>query len=413
MERIIVKYLLNFFLENNVIASTQHGFLPHKSTVTCLLQCVNQWSLRLDEDSPVDIVYLDFAKAFDRVPHNRLFYKLEYIRIRGRLLEWIVAFLTARTFSVRIGSCVSTERSVCSGVPQGSVLGPALFLSYIADLSFQITSDHIFYADDCKIYANPLTDHNSLQLDLHSVKKWCQNWLIPLNLDKCVLMHLGTNNPLLTLNIANQQLKVVKYHSDLGITITPSLSWSQHIGEIVKRANRSIFLFSKAFRNLDFQSFCYLFKSYIRPLLEHAAVIWSPMLIRDNKLIETVQRRATRIMLPSIRNYSYQERLKLLHLPTLNQRRLRGDLIFAYKALNGFFDQKTQHLFVLNQDNRLRGHPLKLAKERFRTKQRQFFFTNRIFDSWNSLPLEVISAPSINSFKNRLDSIHEVGLDTV
>ncbi|KAJ3666031.1 hypothetical protein Zmor_001488 [Zophobas morio] len=74
-------------------------------------------------------------------------------------------------------------------------------------------------------------------------------------------MHLGTNNPLLTLNIANQQLKVVEYHSDLGITITPSLSWSQHVGEIVKRTNRSIFLFSKAFRNLDFQSFCYLFKS--------------------------------------------------------------------------------------------------------------------------------------------------------
>ena len=88
-------------------------------------------------------------------------------------------------------------------------------------------------------------------------------------------------------------------------------------------------------------------------------------------------------------------------------------MIFAYKALNGFFDQKMQNLFVLNQDNRLRGRPLKLAKERFRTKQRQSFFTNKIFDSWNSLALEIISAPSINSFKNILDSILEIGLDIV
>jgi hypothetical protein len=291
MERIISKQLINFALKHNVIPSQQHGFLPGRSVVTCLLECVNDWTLEIDNFRPVNVLYLDFEKAFDRVPHQRLLVKLSHFGIRGHLLKWIQAFLSNRTFHVKVADSISDERQVVSGVPQGSVLGPLLFVIYISDLSAVINVPHALYADDAKLYANPLLQSSLLQSNLDRISQWCESWLLTLNSDKCKVLHLGKKNPAVQYFIDKKIITPVDSHNDLDVTITSDLSWSEHIIRTVKRANTSSYIMFKAFSRPSKTTFLKIYKSYILPLLEYANVIWSPTLIRDIKLIEKVQRR--------------------------------------------------------------------------------------------------------------------------
>lgn len=411
MERIIATQLLQFLSDNSILPDSQHGFLPGRSSVTNLLYSLNLWTTNLDKGLPVDILYFDFSKAFDRVPKKRLLYKLEHLGIRGKLLSWISAYLTNRTFSVRVEKSFSTNHNVISGVPQGSVLGPVLYIIYTSDIPLHIASHHACFADDTKIFGCPFTNRNTLQLDILSLEKWCVDWLLPLNFLKCSVLHLGRNNPKLPYSFSNgDQLVPVESHTDLGIIINSKLDWSEHIGSIVRKANSSIYMFKKAFQSPSRGLFLCLYKNYIRPLLEYAAVIWSPYLIKDINLLENVQRKLTR-WIPNISDLPYDIRLEILQLTSLNIRRERGDLIQYFKILTSHNPAvDLSYLFVLNTDERLRGHRLKLVKENFKTTVRQHFFSNRLVNKWNLLPTVVINAHSINEFKNALDIFNSTSL---
>ena len=149
-----------------------------------------------------------------------------------------------------------------------------------------------------------------------------------------------------------------------------------------------------------------LFRTYVRPILEFANSVWCPVLVRDVNMLESVQRRFTRLPYGAQRP-SYEERLRTMKLSSLASRRLRGDLIFTFKALRNPLSP-VRHLFTLNPDERLRGHSLKLSRSDFRTSCRQNFLPNRVFYAWNALPSLAIDAPSVNSFKNIIDSINLV-----
>ena len=144
-----------------------------------------------------------------------------------------------------------------------------------------------------------------------------------------------------------------------------------------------------------------LYLTYVRPVLEFAGPVWCPMLVRDATLLESVQRRATRLPFGIVRP-SYEERLAAAGITTFQERRLRGDLIICFRILHSLFSCDLSAMFQLNENN-LRGHPLKLYKEKFATTTRQMFFSNRVVNFWNSLPEEVVAAPTVNVFKNRLD----------
>ncbi|XP_044766292.1 uncharacterized protein LOC123322410 [Coccinella septempunctata] len=224
MERIISEKLLEFSLSNGLISDEQHGFVPGRSTTTNLLSCISDWTKAMDSGQPTDVIYLDFSKAFDRVPHNRLLANLEHIGVRGELLVWIKAFLTGRSYRVRVGSSFSSSAwPVLSGVPQGSVLGPLLFLLCASDLPFRFKSTLSQFADDIKLYNNPIVNHADLQTDLNILNKWCEEWLLPLNTSKCFVLHIGKNNPRLGYTINAEYLTPVSQIEDLGVTISEDL----------------------------------------------------------------------------------------------------------------------------------------------------------------------------------------------
>lgn len=402
LERLMYDRMLSFFLEHNIIPDTQHGFIRGRSIITCLLNCLNKWTHSLDNRLPVDVVYLDFAKAFDRVPINRLLYKLEHFGIRGLILKWIESFLTDRSFVVKVGAARSEPRCVLSGVPQGSVLGPLLFLVYVSDLAVEFKSDSASFADDIKFFNCPLNNYKTLQEDLDRVVCWCDKWLIPLNPSKCRILHLGKNNPGLTYYIDGVEVVGCSSHVDLGVVISSDLSWTEHVLHITKKVKRLIYVVQNVFRGNNVAAISQIYKSYIRPILEFAGPVWHPWLTGDAALLENLQRRVTRIPFGWNRP-CYQERLRMMGLSSFADRRLRGDLIVTYRALHGLFGVDMSHLYELNS-NQLRGHGYKLNREVFRTRCRENFLCNRVFNHWNGLPSEIVEAVSVNAFKNKFDT---------
>lgn len=214
---------------------------------------------------------------------------------------------------------------------------------------------------------------------------------------------MGKTNPCLQYHLDNCPLNKVPSHIDLGVTITSDLSWSEHILTTCKRANSMLYLLRRTFVHVSFKASIQLYKTYVRPLLEYAGPVWCPVLVRDQSLLESVQRRATRVTF-GLNRPTYPDRLKMANLLSFQERRLRGDLIMSFRILN-FNYANISSLYSLNSDNRLRGHKYKLKKEKFKTKHRQYYITNRIFETWNNLPSDIIDSTSINIFKNKLDII--------
>lgn len=401
MEKIVAKELTDFLLES-VLPAEQHGFLPGKSTLTNLLTRLNEWTLTDDNHEPIDVIYLDFEKAFDKVPTEFLLYKLEHFGVRGKLLRLLEGFLTVRTFQVRVDSSLSKEHKVHSGVPQGSVLGPLLFITYISDLYQGLHTNNATFADDGNLYTNPLLHRVDLQMDLNNIKAWTHKWGMPLNDYKCTVLHIGKNNPNFNYFFEQTEITPVTKQRDLGVTLTYDLKWDTHITQMSKKANSMIYLIQTAFKDLSKEMILKLYKSYVRPKLEYAQTIWNPYYIKDIEQIERVQRRITRLP-QELKNLSYEERLLRLNLTTLRDRRIRGDLIETHKILNGYYACNLRDIFHLNLNINLRGHNQKLSKERCNKLLRRNFLNNRVVYNWNRLSADTINSTSKNQFKNRLD----------
>ena len=240
--------------------------------------------------------------------------------------------------------------------------------------------------------------------DLAELERWTSDWLLKLNSHKCTILHLGNNNPKLQYFINGETLKAVEEQVDLGVTIALDLKWETQVLKVVKRANSLLYLIRRSFYSMSLETFKVIYKSYVRPVLEHAVMAWSPYFQKDIDLLERVQRRATKIP-TSLRLLPYEERLRALQLPKLVDRRARGDLIECYKILHGHYSCDLSHMFTYNTNFHLRGHPYKLDTERCNRLVRKHFLSNRVVDMWNRLPASVVEAPGLNAFKNGLDQI--------
>ena len=283
IQRIVRDAIVDHMERNNLFNIHQHGFRAGHSCVTQLLEVIEDIFEMIDEGHEVDVVYLDFSKAFDKVPHQRLLQKLRSYGINGKLLSWIEAFLTDLKQHVIVNGCKSEIQRVTSGVPQGSVLGPVLFLLYVNDMPNEIQNIIKLFADDSKLYATNNSE-TPIQNDIDQVVKWTKDWLMTLNSQKCKHMHIGkgdqNNINLLLKDVEEQDIEIaqVNEEKDLGVTFDKSMTFSTHIQISINKANKILGLIFRTYTYMDIDMFRTLFKSLVRPHLEYASVIWSPYL---------------------------------------------------------------------------------------------------------------------------------------
>ena len=336
LERIVRDAVVVHMIINNLICSEQHGFVPRKACVTNLLETVDFVTKNMSERIPTDIIFLDFAKAFDKVPHRRLLHKLECIGIVGQAINWICAFLSSRRQRVMMGEVASDWAIVKSGVPQGSVLAPTLFIAYVNDLPSCIVNRCKLYADDCKILARikTINDSRALQKDIDSVVEWCNKWLMELNASKCKVMHCGRGNLRAQYTIMGRVMATTERERDLGIILTPNMKWHEQVSYAASTANRILGVLRNAFVSRDLEIWRRLYSTYVRLHLEFAVQAWCPNSKGDIQVIERVQRRATKIP-HCLKNMRYEDRCEQMGIVKLTERRMRGDLIQMFKLLRG------------------------------------------------------------------------------
>ena len=369
---------------------------------------------------PTDIIFTDFAKAFDKVPHRRLLHKLKSYGVSDNLYKWIESWLTDRQQRVTIGNNKSDWKTVSSGVPQGSVLGPLLFLIYINDLPEKMQHHFKMYADDCKIIGVIESNHDiiKLQTDIDEAVKWSHTWLMSFNVDKCKVMHTGRSKKKLSTatytmnNLLGQphQLSCTSSERDLGVVMTSDLKVKKQVCTAASAGNRMLGRLKKAFRGRGSTLWRTLYTSYVRPHLEFAVQAWSPFLAQDIAKLEQVQRRATK-HIATLKHLPYSQRLASLNLTTLTERRERGDLIEQYKITKNIDEVNFQvpqfqpNIEVSKYSLRPRGHTKQLKAQLVRNcVERNNFLTNRVVKSWNALSQKAVDSKNLNTFKYELSS---------
>ena len=392
--------------QNNFFSNRQYGFIKFRNTVLQLIKVVNDWVDVLDDGGSIDNINMDFQKAFDKVPHRRLIYKLQKYGIGGQVLSWVETFLHQRKQCVNVNGYLSDYKEVLSGIPQGSVLGALLFVIYINDMPQNIESEIYLFADDTKFYRQ-VKDYNdavAIQNDLNSLKAWSEKWLLKFHPDKCVILRISLDEEIeeFYYKLGQDHLKYVTNVKDLGIIMDGQLKFTDHIYEKIKKANNVMGTIRRSFKYLDCKTFRLLYCAQVRTILEYGSQVFSPYLKKDITAIENVQRRATKRVL-GLRHMSYEQRLRALDLPTLAFRRFRGSLIEVYKIFN-IYDQAVVPTFTLSE-NTTRGHSMKISYNGRckKTHPKMHSFCQRIIKPWNELPQHVVESKNLNGFKNTLD----------
>ena len=376
---------------------------------------IDQWTKSLDEKGQIDVVYTDFEKAFDKVPHRRLIRKLHLYGINTAVINWIESFLCYRRHCVRVNGKLSHWKDVCSGIPQGSVIGPLLFIIFINDLPQDCGdgSDIYMFADDAKLFQfiYDTNDSGILEAACQNIFLWCDKSLMKLNIDKCKVLSLCRGKHKVEYKYGFDvpgrgfvELEHVNQMKDLGVIIDLDLSFKSHVYDKVNKGFQMLGMISRSFGNLDAFCFKMLYISLVRSHLEYAHSVWNPHTVELIQALERVQKRATKLV-NCCKKLSYKDRLRYLQLPTLKYRRLRGDMIEVYKIINGLYDNRVVPSLPLNVNSRTRGNTFKLRFERPKYDLRKYSFTVRIVKLWNSLPDSLVKQESLFAFEKGLDNL--------
>ena len=417
-ERIVRENMIKFIEENKLLCENQHGFRSGRSCLTQLLSHIDDVLTGLINGADTDAIYLDFAKAFDKVDHKLLIKKLRRLGLDDRVVLWIESFLTDRTQHVVVKGIASFIAAVLSGVPQGSVLGPLLFILFINDMQLCIKYSTIrFFADDSRILKHISCQQHvkELQEDLNNVILWASQNNMSLHEDKFELItHKTCLHSLLyelpftacefTYTVSTGEvLFPVTQIRDLGIHISSDLSWSINVNIMCARARSVSSWVLSAFKTRDRVTMVTLYKSLIRSLLEYCCPLWNPQKISDMQSLEAVQRSFTsRIW--GIQHLNYWERLKALKLMSLQRRRERYIILHMWKILHKLCPNDIN--IVFSQPSRLgiRAEVPRICKSSSQHNQTLYDNSFAVIGPrvWNTLPGRLHLLADLASFKNKL-----------
>jgi Reverse transcriptase (RNA-dependent DNA polymerase)/Endonuclease-reverse transcriptase len=402
-EHIITSNIATYLEQNSLFNPDQFGFRKNRSCEFQLQRVCQDLSFLLDGGGEADLIFLDFAKAFDKVSHDFLLHKLSSYGLDQDTVDLVKSFLSNRTQKVVVDGQESSAIPVTSGVPQGSVLGPLLFLLYINDLPDNVKSQFRLFADDSLLYRKIKSpeDHIQLQKDLDEVVKWCVKWKMCLNLDKCEYMQMTSKrepsqNQYI---ISNQVLNKVSSYKYLGLNITENLNWNLHVNSLIAKANKILYVtklsFSKASRPVKEAAY----KAIVRPLLEYSSSVWDPHQAGLTHSVEMVQRRAARFCLGRYRKMdSVSDMLEELQWESLELRRKADRLknfLRAYKGEDGLQDI-TSHIRYAPNDRLRHVHAYRVGYINCHKDVGRYSFLPRTIKDWNSLPDTLLSAENFD-----------------
>ena len=412
MERLMVRLMMDYLDSNSLLSAHQFGFRSKHSTIDQLLLTYDYISAAVDSGKVVDLLFFDFSKAFDRVSHSVLLDKLVCIGVHSSLIAWIGEFLRGRSMYVGVAGRSSRRLPVTSGVPQGSVLGPVLFLIYINHVVAGLTCQYKLFADDIKLYLSfDITDLeagiSSGQRNIDLLINTSEAWGLSMNVAKCVCVrfsrrrHNMPSEQMSPYTIGGNPIRFVSSHRDLGVLVDGDLKFHSHISTVSRFANAltSNILSCTLCRDADF--ILNIYTMHIRPLLEYGCCLWNTGYLGDLRLLERVQRRWTRSV-DGLQDVPYAERLRALDLFSVKGRLLRADLILTYMIFSDLCAVKPSDLFTVLSNSITRGHQFKVAVPRTSLDSRKRFFAVRVVPWWNSLAGDTVAADSVGSFKRLL-----------
>ncbi len=395
MERVVTNHLISYMGDVGLISHQQHGFVNGRSCTTLLSSVSHHWAQLLDQRSPpdIDVVFLDWSKAFDKVSHSILLSKLHNYGICGPLWHWISSFLLHRLQRVQFRGTSSGWIPVQSGVPQGSVLGPLLFNLFVLDLPNHVQSNLPQYADDTLLY-RPIyseNDINIMQADLDGIISWCQLNKMALNPDKCKVMRLsrrtGAALSVPSYNLLHTPLSVVHSYKYLGVIVSSNLKWGEHIKHITSKTSRLLGYIRRLVRCNDQDIIIKLYNSLCRPILEYGAPAWFPYQSCNLKKLENIQRRLARSCIPAPRGeLPYHVRLQRLGLTSLESRYNYLVIAFVAKCLYGKYDIDPFKYISVNSRHL---DTLKFRHLYARTDCLKFTVFNRFPVYFDNLPIHV------------------------
>lgn len=339
-----------FDATKNYISSDQHGFMPGRSVTTNMLQFTSKCITSMEKKAQIDVIYTDLKAAFDKIDHKILLCKLTRLGISSQLVTWLKSYLTERNLRVKIDGCTSQPFSNSSGVPQGSNLGPLLFILFFNDATLVLKEGlKLGYADDLKLYNIVRNEVDCLQLQnsLTLFADWCHRNKLVISIEKCqiITFHRMINPILFDYHINGCTLSRVTRVTDLGILLDQKMTFDSQCSAIISKATRQLGFISKIAKDFsDPHCLKSLYCALVRPILENASIIWHPYRVTWNLRIERVQKRFIRLALRNLpwRNPDnmtpYPERCRLLGIDTLERRRKIQQVLFVTKLLNGEID---------------------------------------------------------------------------
>ena len=411
LEHIVHSNIMRHFDQYNILNDDQHGFRKFRSCESQLITTINDFSEGLNKEQQIDAIFLDFSKAFDKVDHSGLLLKLKDLGVRDSLLKWIQSFLSNRSQKVIVEGMASSPKPVLSGVPQGTVLGPLLFLVYINDINeglSQGTKIKLF-ADDSLLYRTIKTplDAKILQDDLNTLQKWEINWKMEFHPGKCQLLRVTNKKNIIpySYSIHNEVLQEAESVKYLGVIIDKNLTWKKQYSNINKKASNILALLRRNTHSLPLNVKKTCYNALVQPILEYGCCVWDPYLEIDKLLLDKIQKRGARYVTNNycMEHGSTETNLDQLEWRSLEERRSKLKLSMLYKARHGQIEIPIKHLRINTRDSsRFEGPTYTLPYSRVDSHLHSFFPS--VVRLWNPLTGEAKECESLSAFKAAVDS---------